>query len=173
MSEKFPEGVIIRLLREEDLPALEWDGEYRRYRRIYREVFRNSQKGISFPLVAETPKDGIIGQVFLTQKEPNPNFTANSRYYFLSSFRIKPQFRGMGLGSRLLRTCEDQAKLHHLRDIYLNCAVANHRARWFYLDHGFHVIRIDNSDWTFVDDEGFIRTEPQHAYLMKKTLFLR
>ena len=173
MSEKFPEGVIIRLLREEDLPALEWDGEYRRYRRIYREVFRNSQKGISFPLVAETPKDGIIGQVFLTQKEPNPNFTANSRYYFLSSFRIKPQFRGMGLGSRLLRTCEDQAKLHHLRDIYLNCAVANHRARWFYLDHGFHVIRIDNSDWTFVDDEGFIRTEPQHAYLMKKSLDLR
>ena len=82
-----PDEVTIRLLREEDLPALEWDGEYKRYRRIYREVFRNSQIGISFPLVAETRRDGIIGQVFLNQKEPNPKFTLRSRYYFLSSFR--------------------------------------------------------------------------------------
>ena len=167
------DDVTIRLLREEDLPALEWNGEYKRYRRIYREVFRNSQKGISFPLVAETSGDGIIGQVFLNQKEPNPKFTARSPYYFLSSFRVKPQFRGLGLGSRLLKECEKQVTLHRLRDIYLNCAVSNHRARWFYLEHGFQVIRIDDSDWSFVDDEGFVVTEHQHAYLMRKTVSIR
>ena len=173
MTSLHPDEVTIRLLREEDLPTLEWDGEYKRYRRIYREVFRNSQIGISFPLVAETRRDGIIGQVFLNQKEPNPKFTLRSRYYFLSSFRVKPQFRGMGIGRRLLETCEKQALLHRLRDIYLNCAVSNHRARWFYLDHGFRVIRIDDSDWSFVDDEGFVVTEHQHAYLMKKTIVSR
>ena len=162
--------INIRLLREEDLPALEWDGEYKRYRRIYREVFHNFQKGISYPLVAETAQDGVIGQVFLTRKEPNPKFTALHRYFFLSSFRVKAQYRGMGIGSRLLELCEKHVLQHHLRDIYLNCAVSNHRARWFYLDHGFHVIRIDNSEWSFVNDEGFIVTEPQHAYLMKKSV---
>ena len=164
------EEVNIRLLREEDLPALEWDGEYKRYRRIYREIFHNFQKGISFPLVAETARDGVIGQVFLTRKEPNLKFSAFHRYFFLSSFRVKPQFRKMGVGSRMLELCERHVKQHHLRDIFLNCDVSNHRARWFYLDHGFQVIRIDESDWSFVDDEGFVVTEHQHAYLMKKTI---
>ena len=176
MTENWLDTVKIRLMREEDLPALEWDGEFRRYRRIYQEVYRNSQKGISIPLVAETDEDGLVGQVFLSQKEPNPNYTSNSRYYFLSSFRVKPQFRDLGLGSLLLLSCEKQVKLHRLRDIYLNCSVENHRARWFYEEHGFRVVRIDENNWTFVNDEGFVVSEPQHAYLMKKTLprfFLR
>ena len=66
MAEDWLSAVTIRLLQEEDLPELEWGGEYSRYRRIYREIYRNSQKGISLPYVAETADDGIIGQVFLT-----------------------------------------------------------------------------------------------------------
>ena len=71
-DENWLDRVNIRLLREEDLPALEWDGEYTRYRKIYQEVYRNLERGISFPYVAETADDGIIGQVFLTRKDPNP-----------------------------------------------------------------------------------------------------
>lgn len=162
--------VRIRLLREEDLPALEWDGEYKRYRRIYREIYRNSQKGLSIPLVAETTEDGIVGQVFLSQKDPNPNYGIRSRYFFLSSFRIKPQFRDQGLGSMLLAECEKQVRLHRMRDIYLNCAKDNNRARWFYQEHGFQVVRIDEGTWTYVNDEGFVVSEPQNSYLMRKTL---
>ncbi|MBR6088910.1 MAG: GNAT family N-acetyltransferase [Anaerolineaceae bacterium] len=172
MKDHWLSTVRIRLLREEDLPALEWDGEYRRYRRIYREVYRNSQKGLSVPLVAETAEDGLVGQVFLSQKDPNPYYNPVSRYYFLSSFRVKPQFRDHGLGSLLLQACEKQTRLHHLRDIFLNCAMENNRARWFYEEHGFRVVRVDESDWSFVDDEGFVITEHQNACLMKKTLSL-
>ena len=170
MSDKWLNNIYIRLLREEDLPALEWDGEFKRYRRIYREIYRNSQKGLSIPIVAETEADGIIGQVFLSQKEPNLNYGIRTRYYFLSSFRIKPQFRDHGLGSLLLEECEKQVRLHRIRDIYLNCDRNNNRARWFYQDHGFQVVRVDKGTWTYVNDEGFVVSEPQNAYLMKKTL---
>ena len=46
----------VRLIKEADLPALEWDGEYTRYRKVYQEVYRNSLRGISLPYVAETPE---------------------------------------------------------------------------------------------------------------------
>lgn len=164
------EQVRIRLIREEDLPLLEWNGEYSRYRRIYAEVYHNFTKGISLPFVAETDADGIIGQVFLSRKEPNPSFSPRNRYYFLSSFRVKPAFRDRGLGDRLIRFCEDQVRQHRLRDIYLNCSADNRRARYFYEAHGFRVVRYDESTWTFVNDEGFVVSEPQKAYLMKKTL---
>lgn len=170
MNENWLKDVRIRLLREEDLPALEWGDEYKRYRRIYREIYHNSQKGLSIPLVAETTDDGIVGQVFLSQKEPNQNYGIRNRYYFLSSFRIKPPFRDHGLGSLLLKECEKQVRLHRIRDIYLNCDRRNDRARWFYQEHGFQVVRIDEGSWTFVNDEGFVVSEPQNSYLMRKTL---
>ena len=109
-------------------------------------------------------------QVFLSQKEPNANYGIRTRYYFLSSFRIKPDFRYHGLGSLLLKECEKQVRLHRIRDIYLNCARNNDRARWFYQEHGFKVVRIDEGTWTFVNDEGFVVSEPQNAYLMRKAL---
>ncbi len=162
--------VTIRLIREADLPELEWDGEYTRYRKVYREVYRNFEKGISLPFVAETTADGIIGQVFLTRKEPNPSYMPRSRYFFISSFRIKPGFRDRGLGSRLLDVCFREVRSHRLRDIFLNCAAANNRARHFYEKHGFRVVRLDEGNWSYVNHEGLVITEHESAYLMKKTL---
>ena len=170
MTENWLDQVTIRLIRETDLPALEWDGEYIRYRKIYQEIYRNYQKGISLPYVAETSEDGIIGQVFLTRKEPNPAYAGRSRYFFLSSFRIKPEFRDQGLGGRLLDVCFSAVRNYHLRDIFLNCASENNRARWFYEKHGFRVVRIDEGRWSYVNHEGLVVSEKQSAYLMRKML---
>lgn len=170
MAEDWLSAVKIRLLREEDLPELEWGGEYSRYRRIYREIYRNSQKGISLPYVAETADDGIIGQVFLTKKDPNPSYCPRSSYFFLSSFRIKPQFRGRGLGNRMMQICFRDVRNHRLREIFLNCSSDNNRARHFYERHGFRIIRLDEGNWTFINEEGYVVTEAQSAYLMRRTL---
>ena len=167
--ENWLKTVNIRLLREDDLPELEWGDEYRRYRRIYREIFRNSQKGLSIPLVAETSGDGIIGQVFLSQKEPNANYGIRTRYYFLSSFRIKPDFRDLGLGDRMIRMCFQEVRNHRLRDIFLNCSADNDRARHFYEKHGFRIVRLDEGKWSYVNHEGLVVSEKESAYLMRKT----
>ncbi len=170
MADEWLEHVNIRLIREADLPLLEWDGEYARYRKIYQEVYRNFEKGISLPYVAETEEDGVIGQVFLTRKEPNPAFCPRARYFFLSSFRIKPDFRERGLGNRLMQLCFREVKNHRLRDIFLSCSTDNNRARHFYEREGFRIIRMDENNWTYVNHEGIVVTEPQSAYLMRRTL---
>ena len=170
MAEDWLDHVTIRLIKEADLPALEWDGEYTRYRKVYQEVWRNSQRGISLPYVAETPEDGIIGQVFLTRKDPNPSYSPRSRYFFLSSFRIKPVFRDRGLGDRMIRLCFQEARNHRLRDIFLNCSSDNDRARRFYEKHGFRIVRLDEGKWSYINPEGLVVTERQSAYLMRKTL---
>ena len=170
MTETWLDQVTIRLLREADLPELEWEGEYSRYRRVYQEVYKNSQKGISFPYVAETAENGIIGQVFLTLKEPNPGYNGRSRYFFLSSFRIREPFRDRGLGDLLLQVCEKEVRAHRLRDIFLNCSTDNDRARHFYERHSFRIVRIDEGNWTFINAEGMVVSEKQSAYLMRKTL---
>ena len=170
MDEEWLDSVTIRYMTEEDLPALEWDGEYTRYRRVYKEVYRNFTRGISLPYVAVDPDAGIIGQVFLTRKDPNPDYGTRSRYFFLSSFRVKPEYRGRGLGSRLLAACEKDVLAARLRDIYLNCAENNPRARSFYEQHGFKVVRVDSGTWSIINEEGLLVSEKQTAYLMKKAL---
>lgn len=170
MSENWLDRVNIRLMREADLPELEWDGEYTRYRKIYQEIYRNFVKGISLPFVAETETDGMIGQVFLTRKEPNPSYSPRAGSFFLSSFRIKPDFRGRGLGSRLMDICFREVRTHRLRDIFLNCSTDNNRARRFYEKHGFRIVRMDEGNWTYVNHEGIVVTEHQSAYLMRRTL---
>ena len=169
-DENWLDQVNIRLLREEDLPALEWDGEYTRYRKIYQEVYRNLARGISFPYVAETAEDGIIGQVFLTRKDPNPAYAGRMRYFFLSSFRIKEPFRDRGLGNRLMEICFRQTREQRLRDIFLNCASDNVRARKKKKKHGFRIVRFDEGNWTYVNHEGLVVSEKQSAYLMRRTL---
>ena len=60
--------VNVRKMREADLPLIEWEGEYARYRKVYQEVYRNQRLGVTTALIAESPEDGIVAQIFLTRK---------------------------------------------------------------------------------------------------------
>ena len=134
----------IRKMVEEDLPLIEWDGEYARYRKVYREVFRNQLIGLTTALIAESPDDGIVGQVFLTKKEPNPTFSPEDRYLFISSFRVKEPFRGRGLGTLMMKMAELIAQREGLPLLILNCARSNQAALTFYKDAGFEGFRLDD-----------------------------
>mgnify|MGYP002409344903 FL=1 len=157
------------VMNETDLPAIEWDGEYKRYRRVYREIYRGSLAGRSVPWVAEISNIGIIGQVFLTEKQPHEDY-ADRPYMFLSSFRVKPAYRNLGLGTLLLKVCEVTAGDRKIDIIVLNCARSNQRSRSFYEKNGFVVVRNDPGKWSYIDDEGKIREETNPAWVMRKKL---
>ncbi len=161
--------VNIRLMTESDLPEIEWDGEYRRYRKVYREVYRGLLAGRSFPWIAEIPSVGVIGQVFLTEKQPHQEYSEHP-YMFLSSFRVKPDYRRRGLGTLLLKICEGTAKDRDMNVIILNCARSNRRSRAFYERNGFSVLRSDPGKWSYIDDTGKIREETEPAWVMRKVL---
>ncbi len=48
--------LVIREARAEDLPALEWEGEYRRYRLVYQRAYAEALRGRRILLVAETAR---------------------------------------------------------------------------------------------------------------------
>ena len=54
------EDVIIRPMEESDLPALEWNGEYTHFRRMYADAFKRQQRGFSILRVADLPGSSII-----------------------------------------------------------------------------------------------------------------
>ena len=168
--ENWLDKVEIRLMKESDLPLIEWGGEYMRYRKVYREVYRNFLAGRTTPWIATTDEDGIVGQVFLTQKAAHTAFDAQNPYMFLSSFRVKPAFRNLGLGTLLLKACEIVARDKKTPSIFLNCAKSNQRSKNFYERNGFSVVREDAGKWSYIDHEGQLREEIEPVWLMRKDL---
>lgn len=168
--ENWLDSVNIRLMRESDLPLIEWGEEYVRYRKIYCEVYRNFLAGRTFPWIAEVEKYGVIGQVFLTEKQPNTAFDPDRPYMFLSSFRVKPDFRNRGLGTFLLKICEITAHDRNIRHIFLNCAKNNKRCKAFYERNGFVVLREDPGRWSFINHKGAICEEVDPAWTMVKKI---
>lgn len=164
------DSVNIRLMRESDLPIIEWDGEYTRYRKVYREVYRGLLAGRAIPWIAEVNHIGIIGQIFLTEKNPHPDYCPDQSYMFISSFRVKPLYRNQGLGTLLLKICDITSSDRNIRSIFLNCAKTNRRCKKFYERDGFSAIREDPGKWTYIDHQGNIREENEPAWLMKKTI---
>ena len=47
--------VIIRRLRRADLPALEWEGEFTRFRNVYAEVYKRMHDGVAYMWGADLP----------------------------------------------------------------------------------------------------------------------
>ena len=57
--------LLIRTVLYDDLPDLEWGGEYTHFRRLFANAYKNQTKGNAVLWVAELPEVGIIGQAFV------------------------------------------------------------------------------------------------------------
>jgi len=164
------EDVIIRPMEEVDLPTLEWDGEYTHFRRMYADAFKRQQRGFSILWVAELLDYGIIGQVFI-QLICDRHELADGLYRaYLYSFRIKPPFRDAGLGGRMLAVLEADLKQRHYRQVTLNVAKTNIRARKMYEAHGFRAVAHEPGCWSYIDHEGNWQHVEEPAWRMEKTI---
>ncbi len=163
-------NVVIRQMQESDLPALEWEGEYTHFRRMYADAFKRQQRGFSILWVADLPGFGIIGQVFI-QLICDRHELADGLYRaYLYSFRIKPPFRSAGLGGRMLAVLETDLKQRHYHQITLNVAKTNTRARRMYEAHGFRVVAHEPGCWSYIDHEGNWQHVEEPAWRMEKLI---
>ena len=89
---------------------------------------RDSLDGTAFHLVIRTPegKPVAIGRLHV-------NSPAEAQVRFMA---VDPAWRNRGLGGRILRGLEDQARARRVADIVLN---AREDASEFYLAHGYQV----------------------------------
>src|SRR5690606_20085317 len=97
----------IRPVAAVDLPTLEWEGEYVHFRRVYAQVFLRCQTGKSLMWLAEQADQPALGQVFVQlASEADPSAADGRWRAYIHAFRVRPAWRGRGLGSQLLAHAE-------------------------------------------------------------------
>jgi ribosomal protein S18 acetylase RimI-like enzyme len=162
------ESVIIRHLIETDLPALEWEGEFKHYRRLYQDVFRRMLRGLCILWVAELPGTGILGQVFIQLKCDRPELCDGVNRAYLYGFRIRPAYRSCGLGSAMLATLEQDLSERGFSSLTLNVARENSDAIRLYRRRGFSITAPEPGHWQYVDDTGALVNVLEPAWRMEK-----
>lgn len=167
-----PDGrrVTIRTLTEEDLPALEWEGEYRHFRRLYQQHYANCQQGNNVCWVACDADDQAIGQVFILLNARDVNVADGQHRAYLFSFRIRPQWRNQGLGNYIMSFVEEQLLLRGFLWLRLNVAKDNPAARRLYERRGYVVVGAEPGIWRYQDDAGEWQTVEEPAWKMIKAL---
>jgi ribosomal protein S18 acetylase RimI-like enzyme len=132
--------IDIRYATENDLVALEWNGEYSHFRRLYKEIFQSAQKGDAILWVADLRDVGIIGQLFVQLKSMRMEFADGVNRAYLYAFRIKSDYRRNGLGSHMLNYVENHLIMQGFHYICLNVSRDNTEARTLYERSGYRMV---------------------------------
>jgi len=160
---------VIRPGRQDDLPALEWDGEYRHYRALYRAAWEDVRRGERELIVAEI--DGqVVGQIFVHYNSPWPVPASDRPPGYLYAFRVRPEVRGQGVGRALLREAEATLIRSGATHAVIAVARANVEARRLYERLGYVWFADDPGEWAFVDERGEFRRVHEPAHLLVKEL---
>lgn len=162
--------VVIRQAEKRDLIALEWEGEYSHFRHIFTEAFRLQELGDVIMWIVELPDFGLIGQLFIQLYGPEQIQTSKTKFAYIYGFRIRPDFRGKGIGSRLLKSVEADLENRGFERISLNVARENEDARRLYEREGYRVVAPEPGIWSYLDEKGRRRFVNEPAWRMEKTI---
>jgi ribosomal protein S18 acetylase RimI-like enzyme len=159
--------LIIREARAEDLPALEWEGEYQRYRLVYQRSYAEALRGRRIMLVAEM-LGHVIGQIFV---QMDSAFSAgNGRAAYLYALRVRPEARNRGIGTELVREAEAILRQRGFFRALISVAKDNHAARRLYERLGYEIFGEDPGNWSYFDDQGQVQEVHEPAFLLDKNL---
>lgn len=159
--------ITIRQAHAEDLTALEWEGEYRRFRLVYQRAYAESLRGRRILLVAEM-QGQIVGQIFLQVDSGLSGGAGRAAYLY--ALRVRPEFRNRAIGTGLVREAESILRQRGFSRALISVAKDNDPARRLYERLGFEVFGEDAGHWTFLDDQGQLQEVREPAYLLEKLL---
>jgi ribosomal protein S18 acetylase RimI-like enzyme len=162
------DDIVIRKMIQSDLPALEWDGEYTKYRDVYLMEFERSQIGSSILWVADLPGKGIIGQLFVQLNAERTELANGRTRAYMYAFRIRPPYRGSGLGTRMMAVMEDDLLRRKFCWVTLNVGKTNYSARRLYARLGYRVVAHEAGRWSYRDEKGVLQHVDEPAWRMEK-----
>jgi ribosomal protein S18 acetylase RimI-like enzyme len=162
--------VQIRPLRQADLPALEWNGEYSHFKRVYQNNFERIEMGDALAWVADLLGVGVIGQVFIQLNCGRPELANGTTRAYFFSFRIRPEYRDRGLGSRMMHVFEEDLRQRGFKSLTLNVAKDNPRAIELYRRNGYRIMAHEPGKWSYPDEGGEWHHMVEPAWRMEKRL---
>lgn len=162
--------VKVRPVTAQDLPALEWDGEYTHFRRLYAEAYRRVVSGEAIMWMAELPEVGIIGQVFIHLRSERTELADGKHRAYLYGFRVRSQYQNLGVGTHMMKVVESDLEARGFRSVVLNVARDNPDAMRLYQRLGFRIIGADPGRWSYIDHMGKRVDVVEPAWRMQKNL---
>jgi ribosomal protein S18 acetylase RimI-like enzyme len=162
--------IIVRLARNADLPALEWNGEYIHFRRLYADVYQNYVAGNALMWIVDHLDNGIIGQAFVSLQSLRPELANGIDRAYLYGFRVKPAFRNRGIGTVVMQVIEKDLVNRGYGIITLNVARNNFDAERLYRRLGYRIVAEEAGQWSFFDHLGMHRVVHEPAWRMEKVV---
>ena len=163
------EQVVIRPLQEKDLPGLEWDGVYERYRRVFRQSFVDAERGQRILLVA-LAGETMVGQVFVQLSSSETRYADGAQRGYLYALRVRPPWQGQGLGTRLVAAAEEALLSLGFSVAVIAAGKDNPRAHQLYERLGYRTFADDPGVWYFTDVNGVRQTMEEPCWVMEKRL---
>ena len=161
--------VTIRPLREEDLPGLEWDGVYEKYRKVFRQSFTDAERGQRILLVAVAGRQ-MVGQVFIQLTSSETRYADGAARGYLYALRVRPPWQGQGLGTRLIAAAEEALLALGFSVAVIAAGKDNPRAHQLYLRLGYKTFAEDPGVWYFTDVNGRRQLMEEPCWVMEKKL---
>lgn len=162
--------IAVRPVTQADIPAMEWDGEYAHFRKVYADAYQRMQRGHSVLWVAELSGVGLIGQVFIQLICDRPELADGVIRAYLYSFRVRKEYRSLGVGSRIMEVVEGDLRQRGFEYVTLNVARDNPRAQQLYIRRGYHVVAPEPGIWSYPDEKGIWHHVEEPAWRMEKGL---
>ncbi|MBA3868127.1 MAG: GNAT family N-acetyltransferase [Chloroflexota bacterium] len=160
--------VVIRIATEEDLPRLEWYGQYIHYRNLFRRAYHDQQLGTRLMLVADC--NGFpVGHVFILFIDDEQG----RKQAYLYSLRVMEMFHSQGIGTHLLMEAEAHVLAKGYHRMTIAAAKTNHVARRLYERLGYEVFMDDRGEWSYTDHLGKVIEVKEPCWLLQKTISMR
>lgn len=160
-------GIVIRLLRKDDLRELEWSGQHTRFRRLFLSAFEDMQAGTRVLIVA-TAGEAIVGRVFIQLDSSDMRYADGRSRAYLYALRVHSDWQRHGIGTRLLAAAEAELRARGLSWASIAVAKDNLEALRLYERLGFATFAEDPGIWYYTDDQGNVRREHEPSWIMQK-----
>ncbi|MEJ2757651.1 MAG: GNAT family N-acetyltransferase, partial [Anaerolineales bacterium] len=160
----------IRRAVEDDLREMEWEGRYKRYRRVYQEVFDRMLEGQAVMWVVELPSFGLIGQAFVQFKMHDSSSANGTTRAYMHSFRVRPGMRNQGVGTALMNYIEADLVQRGFQELTLNVAEDNPDAIRLYQRLGYSILKRISGRWSYFDNNGKLQQVAEPGYRLVKNL---
>jgi ribosomal protein S18 acetylase RimI-like enzyme len=135
-------AIVIRPCEPGDLRELEWDGEYTHDRPIIDATYARTRDGSMEMLLADLG-GAVIGQIWV-------DLARERAAAKLWALRVKPPWRGRGIGRRLLAAAERVAGRRGFAEVEIEVEPGNPDARRLYEAVGYELARFDEASGFFV-----------------------
>ena len=162
--------LVIRQAVEADLPALEWDGEYTHFRRLYADVYNGVIHHNALMWIAELPGTGLVGQLFISLISSRFELADGQTRAYVYGFRVKPDYRSQGVGTAMMEIIEEDLHRRGFSRVTLNVSKENTSARRLYERLGYRVVGNEAGRWSYIDDQGRRQEVHEPAWRMEKLL---